>query len=150
MLSNTNPTKYGYDSVRCWRCSYFQQLQVRHPCRTKSRTAVFYMSLTVYPIYNHILVYRLIIDDNIRSHCTLTWQSSGETSCHSPDTVITILPFYLVDWNLWIYHWMHIKWQWYIVNVCEWQLVSPLLCQVRVQWDRMLSSIINLYTKMWL
>ena len=45
MLSNTNLTNYGYDSVRCWRCSYFQQLQVRHPYCTKSRTAVFYMPL---------------------------------------------------------------------------------------------------------
>ena len=34
------------------------------------------------PVYNHLLVCRLVMDDNVRFHCTLTRQRSRETICH--------------------------------------------------------------------
>jgi hypothetical protein len=63
------------------------------------------------------------------------------------DNVITLLPFiFSREFDLWIYYWMYIKWQWHTANVYEWQLVSWPFCQLRVQWDIALSSIhISLY-----
>jgi hypothetical protein len=63
------------------------------------------------------------------------------------DNFITLLPFISSrEFDLWIYYWMYIKWQWHTANVCEWQLVSWPFCQLRVQSDIALSSIhISLY-----
>lgn len=69
-------------------------------CRTKSRTAVFYMTLTVYPVYNHLLVCRLIMDDNVRFHCTLTRQRSRETSCHLHTLTVYHCHLICIQWYI--------------------------------------------------